>query len=152
MHKSEKAARVSGSNYYRDQDELAAAAGMCTRQLRKYTKRDGFPAKTKSGYPKEKCLAFIKEVQDSGLKGDGSLRDEKLLREIDKLDIQIEEMRGELVNRREEEQNYFKELSGIRKQIDDWEAHETAKHPEQAEIIAGLAGRLIDGIRERTGE
>jgi hypothetical protein len=139
---------MSGSDYFKDQDELAAAAGMSARQVRKYTQIDGFPSKTKSGYPKQRCLDFIKAQQKQGLTGDGSLRDEKILREIKRLDIIIERERGELVNRKEEEARFRAEWSKARKAVEDWRSHETAKHPDHAGIINELADRLCEMVRD----
>lgn len=134
---------MSASNYFKDQDELAAAAGMSARQVRKYTKQPGFPAKTKSGYPKQKSLEFINEKKSSGLTGDGTLRDEKLKRECERLDIIIAKEMGELVDRKQEEARFRAEWMKVRKAIEDWRGHETAKDPEMADRINKLADRLM---------
>jgi len=135
---------MSASNYFKDQDELAAAAGMSARQVRKYTKQPGFPPKTKSGYPKQKSLEFINEKKAHGLTGDGTLRDEKLKRECERLDIMIAREMGELVDRKQEESRFRSEWVKVRKAIEDWRGHETAKDPELAERIEALADRLLE--------
>jgi len=139
---------MSASNYFKDQDELAAAVGISARQVRKYTSLDGFPSKTKSGYPKQKCLEFIRAKQESGLTGDGTLRDEKLLREIKRLDIMIDRELGVLVDRDAEEARFRAEWQKARKAIEDWRKHETAKFPELASSINGLADRLTTAIQD----
>ena len=135
--------------YAQTQDEMAAILGMSGRQFRTYSSRPDAPAKTKSGYNVNQWSEYVKETKAAGLKGDGSLKDEKLLREIERLDIMIGKERGELVNRREAETEYKRELTNMRKVIDDWESHETAKHPEHAEKITSLAERLIEQIKDR---
>lgn len=122
--------------------------GMSRQQFGTYAKRPDAPRKTKSGYNVEQWRKYVKETKKNGLTGDGSLRDEKLLREIDKLDIQIEEMRGELVNRKEEEARFMARWMKARKAVEDWRAHETAKHPEQADIINQLADRLCEMVHD----
>ncbi len=141
---------MSGSNYFKDQDELAAAVGLSTRQVRKYTSLPGFPSKAKSGYPRAKCVAFIREQQSQGLQGDGTLKDEKLKREIERLDIIIQKELDELTDRKETERAYLTEIQSFRAVIEDWRAHETAKNPAHVKIIGQLADNLITRIRERS--
>ena len=137
--------------YAETQDEIAGILGISRQQFGKYAARPDAPGKVKSGYNVQQWREYYKSVKQGGLTGDGSLKDEKLLREIERLDIMIEKDRGELVNLRDAEAEYKRELSEIRKVIDDWESHETAKHPEHAEATTGLSTRLIDAIRKRCG-
>jgi hypothetical protein len=139
------------TRYAKTQDEISAALGISARQFRTYSSRPDAPNKLKSGYNISQWRDFVKSVKAGGLKGDGSLKDEKLLREIERLDIMIAKDTDALVDKREAENEYKRELSNMRKVIDDWEAHETAKQPDHAEKITGLAHRLIDMICERCG-
>lgn len=141
----------SQPRYATTQDEIAGILGMSRQQFGKYASRDDAPAKTKSGYNVKQWTEYVKSVKSGGLTGDGSLKDEKLLREIKRLDIMIDKDLSELVNRKEAESEYKRELINIRKVIDDWESHETAKYPEHVDRITELSARLIDMIRYRVG-
>ena len=76
-------------------------------------------------------------------------RIKQIEKQCEKIDIEIAKARKQLVNRREAETEYKRELTNMRKVIDDWESHETAKHPEHAEKITALAERLIEQIKDR---
>jgi hypothetical protein len=143
---------MSGSNYAATQDEIAGILGMSRQQFGKYASRTDAPAKQKSGYNIAKWREYVRSVQSSGLKGDGSLRDEKLLREIQRLDIAIGKDFGDLVNYAEAQAGFIKTLSGYRKAIDSWREHNTAKHPTHAYIIDELASDLITRIRGSSNE
>ena len=136
------------SNYVKDQDAIASALGITTRAFRNLAKKSGAPTKSASGYNVTKWKEFHRESFRSELSGDGSLRDEKTLREIKKLDIQIEEMRGDLVNRKEEEARFEAVWQRARKSVEDFRGHQTAKHPERVEEINALCDGLIDCVRE----
>ena len=138
---------MSGSNYYKDQDELAAAVGLTTRQLRKYTQLPDCPRKTKSGWPK-RCVEFIKEQQEQGLTGDGSMRDEKLKREGERLDIIIARERGELISKDEAERETRKMLASLRSAADAWRDHQTAKYPDMANMIDELYDLFLARMRD----
>lgn len=143
---------MSGSQYAQTQDEMAGILGMSRQQFGKYASQPDAPRKVKSGYNIQQWSSFVREVKDRGLSGDGSLKDEKTLREIKRLDIIIAKEVGELVDRRETEKEYRKHLSSIKQVITDWQAHETAKHPIHVDLIDNLAKRLIDRIAESCGE
>jgi hypothetical protein len=76
------------------------------------------------------------------------LRDEKLLREIKRLDIMIDRELGVLVDRDAEEARFRAEWQKASKAIEDWRKHETAKFPELASSINGLADRLTTAIQD----
>ena len=122
---------------------------MSRQQFGKYAKQPDAPSKQRSGYNIAKWTEFVRTVKDRGLTGDGSLKDQKTLREIERLDILIAKERGALVDLRETETAYLKELQAMRKVIEDWRAHETAKHPAHVKIIGELADTLVDQIRDR---
>jgi predicted transcriptional regulator len=134
--------------YAQTQDEIAGLLGLSAKQFRHYAKRDDAPPKLKSGYNVAQWQEYYKEQKEGALKGDGSLRDEKTLREIQRLDIIIRKEAGDLVDRSEEERRFRDEWDQVRKAIEDWRAHESAKHPGTAEIIDALADRLILRIGE----
>lgn len=77
--------------------KLADACGMTREHLtRRYMGIDGFPRKTKSGWNVALVKEFIKDDKKRHVVGDGTLRDEKLKREIVKLDIEIGRLREQL--------------------------------------------------------
>jgi len=132
--------------YAGTQDEIAAILGISAKQFRHYSKRPDAPPKLKSGYSVAQWQKYYKEQKEDALKGDGSLRDEKTLREIKRLDIIIRKEAGELVDRAEEEKRFRAEWEKVRKVIEDWRGHQSAKHPAHAETIDALADTLIRSI------
>jgi hypothetical protein len=83
--------------YAKTQDALAKELGISRERLNKrYLSEEGNPGKTAKGFDVVKWKKFLSENRKRQLSGDGSLRDEKLLREIKKLDIDIEKMLGNL--------------------------------------------------------
>lgn len=85
------------TKYVKTQDQLAAEIGISRERLNKrYMGEPGSPGKTAKGYDVAKWKQFVNQNRRNQLSGDGSLRDEKLLREIKKLDIDIDKMMGSL--------------------------------------------------------
>jgi len=83
--------------YAKTQDDLAKELGISRERLNKrYLPEEGAPGKTSKGFDVVKWKKFLSDNRKRQLSGDGSLRDEKLLREIQKLDIDIEKMLGNL--------------------------------------------------------
>lgn len=68
--------------------------------------------------------------------------------QCEKTKIEIAKIRSELVNRKEEEARFRAEWAKARKAVEDWRAHETAKHPDHADTINGLADRLCGMIHD----
>lgn len=140
----------NNAKYAKTQQELADILGIDRSNLSSlYMSLPGAPEKTKNGYNVLSCKKWIQEVKSSRVKGDGTLRDEKLKREIERLDILIQKELGDLVDRKETESALLAELHEYRKVIEDWRAHETAKHPDHSGIIDQLANTLVDKLRER---
>ena len=137
---------MSATRYAKTLDELAGCVGLSERQIRKYLAREGAPVKGRAGYSVKKVQTFIKEVKEQGLTGDGSLRDEKTLREIEFLDLKIAKESGELVSRSETENHYRAKLQRYRSIIDAWTEHESAKHPEAQDLIDTLSKSLLENM------
>ena len=134
--------------YAKDQDEMAAMLGISARQFRTYSSRPDAPVKTKSGYNIAQWTEYYRRTKAEGLKGDGSLKDEKLLREIERLDVQIGQMSGTLVDAKETEAAYRRKLQRYRGIADSWKSHESAKSPEIADRIAELHESLCKAFAE----
>ncbi|GEM_PF-6061315 len=146
---------MSASNYYKTQDEWSADCNVSPRMLRNYLTLPGAPKKRKSGWPKKQCQEFVAACKKNGVSGDGSVRDQKALKEIELIEIKIQaadddlrKARKELVNRKEEEARFTKILEGIAGKVRSWSDHQSAKHPELVEEIEGLRDSLFAGIRE----
>jgi hypothetical protein len=72
--------------------------GISERHAATWIKRDGFPKRTKAGWNIVKCKEFCREwLASRANQSSDELLGEKRKREIEKLDIQIAEMRGNLV-------------------------------------------------------
>lgn len=85
------------NKFAKTQELLAQELGMSRERLnRRYMGEPGAPQITAKGYDIAKWKQFVNANRRNQLSGDGSLRDEKLLREIRKLDIDIEKMLGKL--------------------------------------------------------
>jgi hypothetical protein len=83
------------SKYVKTQAALAAELNMSRERLcKRYIKSDGAPEQSSKGYNVLEWKKFVAADRKRSLSGDGSLRDEKTLREIRKLDIEIERMEG----------------------------------------------------------
>jgi hypothetical protein len=83
--------------YAKTQTELAEQLGLARSYFcDRYLNEEGNPGKDAKGYDVLKWKKFVNSNRKRQLSGDGSLRDEKLLREIKKLDIDIDRMLGNL--------------------------------------------------------
>lgn len=138
--------------YAKDQDEMALILAISARQFRNIFSNPDAPQKTKSGHNIKKCQEYYKKWKERGLQGDGSLRDEKLLREISKLDIHIKQLDGDLVDRRETEKEYRAKLARYRGIADAWKSHNTAKYPEHKNLIEQLWADLCEQMELDTDD
>lgn len=86
---------MSSSGYFKSQADAAAHYGVAERTMGVILREAGVK-RCKAGISKARTAEAWKLHQQSKLRGDGSLRDEKLKREIDKLDIEIGKLRDEL--------------------------------------------------------
>jgi hypothetical protein len=134
---------MSQSQYAQTQDEIAGILGMSRQQFGKYAKQADAPQKLKSGYNVAQWTKFVREVKDRGLTGDGSLKDEKTLREIKRLDIMISKDSGELTDYRETLSEMQRVFQGLRGAIESWRRHQSAKNPGQAEAVDQMADDLL---------
>jgi hypothetical protein len=134
---------MSQSQYAQTQDEIAGILGMSRQQFGKYAKQPDAPQKLKSGYNVAQWTKFVREVKDRGLTGDGSLKDEKTLREIKRLDIMISKDSGELTDYRETLSEMQRVFQGLRGAIESWRRHQSAKNPGQAEAVDQMADDLL---------
>ena len=116
---------------------------MSRQQFGKYAKQADAPQKLKSGYNVAQWTKFVREVKDRGLTGDGSLKDEKTLREIKRLDIMISKDSGELTDYRETLSEMQRVFQGLRGAIESWRRHQSAKNPGQAEAVDQMADDLL---------
>lgn len=64
---------------------------------RRFAPRDGFPKKTEKGYDIAAVMDFISKDRKRAVTGDGSLRDRKLLVEIEILESKRDEIRRQLI-------------------------------------------------------
>lgn len=77
--------------------ELAKQLDMEREHLsRRYASKPEAPGKTAKGYDVAAWMAFVNKDRKRQVRGDGSLRDEKTKREIEKLDIEIGKLRDQL--------------------------------------------------------
>ena len=134
---------MSQSQYASTQDEIAGILGMSRQQFGKYAKQADAPQKLKSGYNVAQWTKFVREVKDRGLTGDGSLKDEKTLREIKRLDIMISKDSGELTDYRETLSEMQRVFQGLRGAIESWRRHQSAKNPGQSEAVDQMADDLL---------
>jgi hypothetical protein len=139
---------MSQSQYAQTQDEIAGILGMSRQQFGKYAKQADAPQKLKSGYNVAQWTKFVREVKDRGLTGDGSLKDEKTLREIKRLDIMISKDSGELTDYRETLSEMQRVFQGLRGAIESWRRHQSAKNPGQAEAVDQMADDLLKRMIE----
>jgi hypothetical protein len=143
---------MSQSQYASTQDEIAGILGMSRQQFGKYAKQADAPQKLKSGYNVAQWTKFVREVKDRGLTGDGSLKDEKTLREIKRLDIMISKDSGELTDYRETLSEMQRVFQGLRGAIESWRRHQSAKNPGQAEAVDQMADDLLKRMIETETE
>lgn len=134
------------AKYFKTQDQLAAHIGLSRQQLSKYLKRDDAPMPGKSGWNADKVARYVKDTKLSGLKGDGSLRDEKTLREIKMLDVKIEKETGTLVNASDARAEYTAKLGRYRAIIEGWADHSSAKYPALVDQIEELERELLGAL------
>ena len=139
---------MTQQNYAQTQDEIAGILGMSRQQFGKYAKLADAPQKLKSGYNVAQWTKFVREVKDRGLTGDGSLKDEKTLREIKRLDIMISKDSGELTDYRETLSEMQRVFQGLRGAIESWRRHQSAKNPGQAEAVDQMADDLLKRMIE----
>ena len=139
---------MTQQNYAQTQDEIAGILGMSRQQFGKYAKQADAPQKLKSGYNVAQWTKFVREVKDRGLTGDGSLKDEKTLREIKRLDIMISKDSGELTDYRETLSEMQRVFQGLRGAIESWRRHQSAKNPGQAEAVDQMADDLLKRMIE----
>lgn len=85
--------------YANTMDKLAKALDMTREHLtRRYSGKDGFPKKTKYGYDIAATSDFIAQDRKRHIAGDGSLRDKKLIVEIEILEAKRDEIRRTLIS------------------------------------------------------
>jgi hypothetical protein len=84
--------------YAKTYTELADALGIGHEHLsRRYSKREGAPKKAKQGHSIEAWSDFIAKDRKRHVVGDGSLRDKKLIVEIEILEAKRDEIRRTLI-------------------------------------------------------
>jgi len=84
--------------YAKTMDGLADALNVSREHLtRRYSCKEGFPKKTKQGYDIAAASEFIAKDRKRHVVGDGSLRDKKLIVEIEILEAKRDEIRRTLI-------------------------------------------------------
>lgn len=79
-------------------EKLAEALNVTREHLtRRYSGKEGFPQKTKQGYDIAATYDFIAKDRKRHVAGDGSLRDKKLIVEIEILEAKRDEIRRTLI-------------------------------------------------------
>ena len=137
---------MSGTNYTKTQKELADFLGMSVRNFQKtYGSAEGNPGKTQSGYNKRQWAEFVNELQRASL-GSGDLRDEKLKREIERLDIQLAQMRGELLPVQEHCDGIAETCRAILAGLDELEAWCSADFPDDPSVVQ-KAQKISDRVK-----
>ena len=108
-----------------------------------WLKKDGNPGKTKSGYNIQQWLDFVKECKQDAM-GSGDLKDEKLKREIEKLDIQIATMRGDLVQIQDMNDSVIAVCRVVVDGMNEFEARASAEYPTEPRMV-----EIAEGITDR---
>jgi hypothetical protein len=84
--------------YAKTMEKLADVLGVTREHLtRRYSTKEGFPKKTKQGYDIAAASDFIAKDRKRHVVGDGSLRDKKLIVEIEILEAKRDEIRRTLI-------------------------------------------------------
>jgi len=84
--------------FVKTQAELAAELGMEREHLsRRYASKPDSPKKTTKGYDVAAWFDFISKDRKRSVSGDGSLRDKKLIVEIEILEAKRDEIRKQLI-------------------------------------------------------
>ncbi len=142
------------------QEQLAEMLQMPRPTLRTvYMKKNGFPSKTDRGWDVDEVAQFITDEKESQRPGDGSLRDLKLKREIEKLEIQIQKMRRELIPMTDHLQEITTYAQMVMSSFDEFEsiaAAEFPQNPRMLELAQGISDRVkrlmlkkIDGFQSQ---
>lgn len=127
------------------QQLLADALDIHREKLRPYLREEGNPGKTKHGYHIQKWGDFIKSVQEARV-GGGGLKDGKLKREIEILDIRIKTMRGELIDLDEHTADIQQVCRILTQGCDEWEAIAAAEFPDDPRMLE-ITQRIVDRVR-----
>jgi len=118
---------------------------------RRFVPREGFPEKTKQGYDIAAVSDFIAKDRKRAVTGDGSLRDRKLLVEIEILEAKRDEIRRRLipVEEYQAEIQQFHQM-GI-EVMDQWISvvSSITKNAETVKSAEQLKKNCIENWRER---
>jgi AcrR family transcriptional regulator len=86
------------TKYAKTMEKLAEALNVTREHLtRRYASKDDFPKKTKQGYDIAAVSDFIAKDRKRHVVGDGSLKDKKLIVEIEILEAKRDEIRRTLI-------------------------------------------------------
>ena len=112
--------------------------------LDKYFRMEGNPGTTKGGsFNIQHWLDFIKQSKAESM-GSGDLKDEKLKREIEKLDIQIAMMRGDLVSIQDMNDAIVAVCRVVVDGMNEFEARASAEYPTEPRMV-----QVAEGITDR---
>jgi len=138
--------------YAKTIEKLAAELDMTREHLtRRYSGKEGFPEKTKQGYDIAAVSDFIAKDRKRAVTGDGSLRDRKLLVEIEILEAKRDEIRRRLIPV-EEYQAEIQQFHQIGIEVmDQWISvvSSITKNAETVKSAEQLKKNCIENWRER---
>jgi hypothetical protein len=141
--------------YAKTIQELADALDFTREYVsRRFIPREGFPAKTKQGYDIAAVSDFIAKDRKRAVTGDGSLRDRKLLVEIEILEAKRDEIRRRLIPV-EEYQAEVQQFHQIGMDVmDQWISvvSSITKDAETVKSAEQLKRNCIEAWRERLQE
>lgn len=133
--------------YAKTQQILADILGMDRSVLSgQFLSLEGAPKKGKGGYNVKHCEQWIKTCQESRVQGDGSLKDEKLKKEIDILQIRIRELNKELISIEDHKSEVVTVCRILAGGCDELEALASAEFPDDPRMVE-VAQKIVDRIR-----
>ena len=145
----------NAEKYAKTMEKLAEALDMTREHLtRRYSGKDDFPKKTKQGYDIAAVSDFIAKDRKRAVTGDGSLRDRKLLVEIEILEAKRDEIRRRLIPV-EEYQAEVQQFHQIGMDVmDQWISvvSSITKDAEAVKSAEQLKRNCIEAWRERLQE
>lgn len=128
------------------QSELSKRLETPRSTLQEYLNLPDCPKKTKYGYHVEKIGQFIMETKASRVGSGGDLKDQKLEREIEILDLKIGEIRRGLISIDEHQVEIRDCCRILTDGLDEFEALASAEFPDHPRVLE-IAQRLVDRVR-----
>jgi len=154
------------SKYYHSKGEISSAFEVSMTTVHGWVRKKTFPKKDgrADGWSKEKVTEWVdahNERQAARIAPSGD-RAEKTKLECERLrvvikrekeslkvaELETQERAGKLADVAELERKYRLKAETLRALVDGWSAHNSAKHPEHADIIESLASDFIAMIYE----